>query len=88
LKGQRQLRRWSDRWRASSGIDAVAIDPGAPNRLFAGPVGGLFESTDGGATWQLVPGVAGLVTELVVLPATRSLLVEAEGAIVMVTLPS
>jgi photosystem II stability/assembly factor-like uncharacterized protein len=70
------------------GIDAVAIDPGAPNRLFAGTVGGLYESTDGGATWRRVPGVAGRVTKLIVLPATRRLLAETEGGVVIVTLPS
>lgn len=70
------------------GIDAVAIDPGASNRLFAGTVGGIYESTDGGGTWQRVPGVAGRVTELVVLPTGDRLLAETEGSVVMVTLPS
>jgi probable HAF family extracellular repeat protein len=71
-----------------SGIDVVAIDPEDPNRLFAGTVGGLYESTDAGTTWQQVPGVAGHVTELVVLPATGRLLAETEGGVVMVPLPS
>ena len=70
------------------GIDAVVIDPDDPNRLFAGTVGGLYESTDGGTTWRQVPGVEGRVTELVVLPATSSLLAETEGGVVKVTQPS
>jgi photosystem II stability/assembly factor-like uncharacterized protein len=70
------------------GIDAVAIDPGAPHRLFAGTIGGLYESTDDGATWQQVPGVAGRVTELVVLPATDSLLAATEEGVVTVSLPT
>ena len=71
-----------------SGIDVVAIDPEDPNRLFAGTVGGLYESTDAGTTWQQVPGVAGHVSELVVLPATGRLLAETDGGVVMVPLPS
>ncbi|MBX6341701.1 MAG: exo-alpha-sialidase [Thermomicrobiaceae bacterium] len=39
------------------GIFAVAVDPRAPERIFAGTIRGLYASGDGGKTWSRVSGV-------------------------------
>ena len=66
------------------GIGAVAIDPGAPDHLYAGTVGGLYASTDGGATWQRVAGVEGRIAGLVLAPAGGLLFAQTEAGVVVV----
>lgn len=39
------------------GIFAVATDPAHPKQLYLGTIAGLYESSDGGATWSRDPGV-------------------------------
>jgi photosystem II stability/assembly factor-like uncharacterized protein len=40
-------------------VDAVAGDPRHANILFAATTHALFKSSDGGATWQVTPGLGG-----------------------------
>jgi photosystem II stability/assembly factor-like uncharacterized protein len=68
------------------GIFAVALDPADPGHLWAGTVGGLYESHDGGGTWNRVDGVTAPVHLLVVAPKGRLLLVQTPDAIVTVPL--
>jgi photosystem II stability/assembly factor-like uncharacterized protein len=53
------------------GLDAsaLAIDPSNPNTLYAGAAGGVFRSTDGGASWSdFSPGLpAGLIIQALVI---------------------
>ncbi|SPE37320.1 conserved exported hypothetical protein [Candidatus Sulfopaludibacter sp. SbA6] len=67
----------------SIAVDALAMDPNAPDTLYAGtgePLGsvarrgaGIFKTTDGGATWNQLPGTATpdfyYVNQIVVSPA-------------------
>lgn len=39
------------------GIFAIAVDPAAPARIYAGTIAGLYVSTDSGATWARVPDI-------------------------------
>ena len=60
----------ADQQRPAASVDdnnvlAIAIDPGAPNTLYAGTLVGGFKSTNGGASWLALGG--GLPS----LPATR-----------------
>jgi hypothetical protein len=62
-------------WRSSSGfagdvaVNAVAIDPVTPGKLFIGTPAGLFSSTDGGNSWSLL-GLANIsVLSLAIDPA-------------------
>ncbi|MBF0495314.1 MAG: hypothetical protein HQK58_01875 [Deltaproteobacteria bacterium] len=49
---------WSDLRLYGGQVESIAIDPNDGNMVFAGTYGGdgLFESEDGGQTWQAVPG--------------------------------
>lgn len=44
---------------ASSGITALAVAPGGSGRVWAGTPGGLYQTEDGGASWQRVWSVPG-----------------------------
>ena len=72
--------------RRGFGIGAVAINPDLGDHLYAGTVGGLYQSTDGGATWRRTPGVDGLVTRLVLAPGGERLLAETKDGVVVVPL--
>lgn len=65
-------------------VVAVAIDPTDPDRLFAGAIGGLFVSDDGGASWEAVPGVEGEVVALTLSSPTGRLFAETETGVVVV----
>jgi len=54
-------------------ITALAIDPKTPSTLYAGTNGGVFRSTDGGATWSAT-GLAGHIASLAMDPATTTTL--------------
>jgi len=45
-------------------VVALAINPVTPSTLYAGTDGGLFESTDGGATWNRQSARSGSGDEL------------------------
>jgi hypothetical protein len=65
------------------GISAVAIDPDNPAHFWVGTIGGLFESTDGGAHWNKVDAVPDVVVALVVVAKNRLLLVQTQDAVVV-----
>ncbi|MDP9356671.1 MAG: glycoside hydrolase [Chloroflexota bacterium] len=66
------------------GIDAVAADPALPDHLYAGTTGGLYASTDAGATWQQVKGVEGRVTTVVLAPEGGRLFAQTETGVAVV----
>src|SRR5439155_26784295 len=43
---------WTSNGPYGGTVWAVAIDPVTPTRLYAGTPGGIFRSTDGGASWS------------------------------------
>jgi photosystem II stability/assembly factor-like uncharacterized protein len=49
-------------------VFAVAIDPAHPASVYAGTDHGLFESFDGGATWNAAPEMSGSVFSLAIDP--------------------
>jgi len=49
-----QGKTWSELPGAPSGVSAIGVDPGNPNLMLVGGRLGLYRSTDGGATWELV----------------------------------
>ncbi len=51
----------------------VAVDPGSWTTIYAGGAGGLFKTTNGGATWTLVLTVTDSLIGLAISPADRSL---------------
>ncbi len=55
---------WQSTGLSNNEVLAIAVD--SSGKVFAGAAGGLYRSTDGGATWTLVlaadPGVSGIVT--------------------------
>ena len=61
---------------ASNGVDvhALAIDPLTPTTLYAGTFGGVFKSTDGGATWNVSGLVNGYISALAIDPLTPTTL--------------
>src|SRR5512142_258234 len=65
-------------------INALAIDPATPSRLYAGTYFGVFKSTDSGGTWSLADsGLAnGEVLALAVDPLAPATLYAAQGAAV------
>jgi photosystem II stability/assembly factor-like uncharacterized protein len=48
----------------------LALDPAAPDVLYAGTEDGLFRSPDAGQTWKRLPGISDQVQALVVAPTT------------------
>lgn len=36
-------------------VNAIAVDPATPQRVFLAAPGGLFRSADGGLTWETLP---------------------------------
>ena len=58
-------------WQSVSAIDqldALAVAPGAPERLYASATSGVYASQDGGDTWQRVSGAQGAIVSMVVDP--------------------
>jgi len=57
-------------------IKVLTIDPGNPSTLYAAPAGGgLYRSTDTGATWKLMPGLElPVVTSIAVDPSNPSVI--------------
>jgi photosystem II stability/assembly factor-like uncharacterized protein len=72
--------------RRGFGISAVALDPGHLGHLWAGTIGGLAESNDGGGTWTRVDDATAPVEALVVAPKGGLLLAQTADAIVTVPL--
>jgi photosystem II stability/assembly factor-like uncharacterized protein len=77
---------WSPSQRGLSanllGVSALAIDPLAPNTVFAGTGVGIFKTTDGGANWKLKNGGlpdAPLVTDLAIDPKRPAVVYAAVG---------
>ena len=70
------------------GIRAVAIVTDDPDHLFAGTVGGIYESIDGGQTWRRVTGVEGRVSRLVLTADASRLFAESESGVVAVSITS
>ena len=68
------------------GIEAVAIDPANTDHLFAGTVGGLFASDDGGQSWSPAGGVEDAVADLDVVPMTGRLFTRTEAGVFVVPL--
>src|SRR5205823_14592254 len=46
------LNQWTSNGPEGGTVTALAIDPQTPATLYAGTGGGVFKSTDGGATWS------------------------------------
>lgn len=46
----------------------LALDPAAPNTLYAATDKGLYRSADAGKTWKLLPGTSGGVTQVLTTP--------------------
>src|SRR6185503_4456881 len=63
-------------------VDALAIDPSSPSKLYAGTsAGGLFASTDGAATWHGVDGpVQKSVRVIAVAPSAGSIVYAGVGS--------
>ena len=57
---------------------ALAVDPINPSILYAGTVGGIYKSTNAGATWALLPGAIRNASVLAIDPS-RSATVYAGG---------
>lgn len=55
---------------SSFAAGALAIDPSAPSSVYFAAFGGLFKSTDGGATWRLLQ--SNLFTSLAIDPTSPS----------------
>ncbi len=54
-------------------VSALVIDPANPSKLFAGTQSGVFRSLDGGASWRLSLGPAGLpVSAMAISPTNAS----------------
>jgi len=77
---------WSPSQRGLSanllGVNALAIDPGAPSTVFAGTGAGVFKTTDGGANWKLKNGGlpdAPLVSDLAIDPKRPAVVYAAVG---------
>jgi photosystem II stability/assembly factor-like uncharacterized protein len=51
-------------------VFSLALDPAAPNTLYAATDKGLYRSIDAGKTWKLLPGMAAEVTRVVTAPTT------------------
>jgi photosystem II stability/assembly factor-like uncharacterized protein len=49
-------------------VASLALDPAAPDTLYAATDFGLFRSTDAGRTWTLRPPLVGKVTQVVTTP--------------------
>ncbi|MBF0552584.1 MAG: hypothetical protein HQK60_18890, partial [Deltaproteobacteria bacterium] len=68
---------WSDLGLYGGQIKSIAVDPGDGNTVFAGAYGGdgLFRSSDGGQTWQSVPGFRnGIVYGISICPSNPNII--------------
>lgn len=55
-----EVGRWTANGPTGGDIVRIVLDPNAPNTMYAGACsGGLFKSTDAGATWQRVSSLTG-----------------------------
>src|SRR5690348_14466134 len=59
---------------AGGTVYQVVVDPAQPSTLYAHSDPGIFESTDGGATWTLVFSDPGAITDLAIDPQGPSTL--------------
>lgn len=68
------------------GIFSLVAYPGNPDRVFAGTVRGLYESTDGGQTWERVEGIGEVkVTDLAFAKSGAQLYVTTEDGVFLLT---
>lgn len=68
------------------GIPAVAFDSTREGRFFAGTVDGLYASADGGVSWQRVPGVDGIVTQIVAASNSGNLVLQTDRKVLTLAL--
>jgi photosystem II stability/assembly factor-like uncharacterized protein len=54
---------------------ALAVDPAAPQTVYAGGEGGLYKSPDGGRTWSRLPFPGDNAVALAISPSTPNVLV-------------
>ena len=54
-------------------ISSLVIDPLTPTTLYAGTPGGMFKSTDGGATWS-ASALVNTISALAIDPLTPNIL--------------
>lgn len=54
-------------------ITAVSVDPSNVNVVYLSSTSGHFKSTDGGATWVIMPTVAGTVRKYLVQPSNSNI---------------
>ena len=66
---------WTSHGPHGGNVHALAIDPITPSTLYAGTGGGVFKSTDAGATWSAAnTGLTNAVDALAIDPVTPSTL--------------
>lgn len=54
--------------KSGKAVLGLALDPAAPNTLYAATDKGLYRSADAGKTWKLLPGTSGGVTQVLTTP--------------------
>lgn len=62
----------SDNASSRMNVTAVAVDPLNVNVVYVAATGGNFKSTDGGATWTLLPTVGGTVRKFLIEPGNSN----------------
>jgi hypothetical protein len=58
--------RQGDAWFDSQRLTALAVDPTNTQVIYVGSREGAYKSTDGGTSWPIMPGLPGVVADLVV----------------------
>lgn len=66
---------WTTGWTGLGEATSLLLDPSQPSRLFAGTMHGLASSTDGGLTWNGIPGTPPLLRTLALDPTNALRLV-------------